>query len=101
TDALSSDIIRNVITPRFKAGKFDEGIVAGTHAILDVLGGHYQPAQAHHDRRGGLPLNLILMLLVFGSGFLPMLFSRFGRGGMFWGGYYGGLGGGLRGGGFG
>ena len=35
TDAVSSVIIRNAITPRFKAGDFAGGIGAGVDAIID------------------------------------------------------------------
>ena len=38
TDVLSNDIIQNHILPYFKKGDFDAGIVAGTQAILKVLG---------------------------------------------------------------
>ena len=37
TDLLAGRIIRNVITPRFKAGDYDGGVAAGVNAILDVL----------------------------------------------------------------
>ncbi len=38
TDACSSSIIRNDITPRFKAGDYDGGFRAGVTAILAALG---------------------------------------------------------------
>lgn len=37
TDALSGRIIRDVITPRFKAGDFGGGITAGVDAIIEQL----------------------------------------------------------------
>ncbi len=37
TDALSGRIIRQVITPRFKAGDFNNGINLGVNAIIQVL----------------------------------------------------------------
>jgi uncharacterized protein len=39
TDAASSRIIRNVITPQFKAGDFDKGVSDGVDAIIGVLTG--------------------------------------------------------------
>lgn len=116
TDALSFNIIDQVILPKFRKGQMQAGIVAGTDAILSALGGHYTPTQAapqgaeHQRSFGGL-----LMLLMLGLGFLPMVFGRgFGRGrhgghglvsgfllgSMMGGGFGGGLGGG-GGGGFG
>jgi len=39
TDAQASRIIRNVMTPAFKAGDFDGGVSAGVDAVLTVLEG--------------------------------------------------------------
>lgn len=39
TDAQSSVIINNVITPAFRQGNFQSGIVNGTAAMIQVLGG--------------------------------------------------------------
>lgn len=46
TDAIASNIINGVITPEFKAGRFDRGIVAGSQAIVQALGGEYQMKEA-------------------------------------------------------
>ncbi|HZC45526.1 MAG TPA: TPM domain-containing protein, partial [Candidatus Acidoferrum sp.] len=40
TDATSSTIIQNYILPAFKRGDFNGGVVAGTQAIIQVLGGN-------------------------------------------------------------
>ena len=37
TDSLAGSIIRNVMTPRFKAGDYNSGVEAGVKAILDLL----------------------------------------------------------------
>jgi len=37
TDLLAGRIIRNVMTPRFKAGDYNGGVEAGVQAIIDVL----------------------------------------------------------------
>lgn len=110
TDALSFNIIDQVILPKFRKGQMQAGIVAGTNAILSALGGEYTPQQAapqgagHQRSFGGL-----LMLLILGLGFLPMLFgggsrrrrhgghglaSGFLLGSMMGSGFGGGLGGG-------
>ncbi|MBO9518561.1 MAG: TPM domain-containing protein [Porphyrobacter sp.] len=44
TDIMSGRIIRDVVTPRFKAGDLSGGIVAGTDAIIQQL--DMDPAQA-------------------------------------------------------
>lgn len=46
TDAISRDIIERVIKPAFRQQNYDQGIRAGVGAILDALGGNYQPAPA-------------------------------------------------------
>ena len=50
TDAKSSRIIRHEVVPRFRAGNFSEGIIAGTHAILGTIEGTYTnlPSSADH-----------------------------------------------------
>lgn len=45
TDALSSQIIRNEITPAFKQGDFDGGISSGVDAILKSIAGEYQMSE--------------------------------------------------------
>jgi uncharacterized protein len=46
TDAMSRVIIERDITPEFKRGDFDAGVLAGTTTILKVLGGDASAAQA-------------------------------------------------------
>ncbi len=41
TDLVSGRIIRNVITPRFKAGDFDEGVIDGVGAMIAAVKGEY------------------------------------------------------------
>jgi uncharacterized protein len=38
-DSLAGSIIRNVMTPKFKAGNYNDGVEAGVNAILTVLEG--------------------------------------------------------------
>ncbi len=52
TDALSSRIIRNQISPRFKQGDFYGGIDAGVTAITQVVRGAYHvPADEQEQKR--------------------------------------------------
>jgi uncharacterized protein len=39
TDLQSAVIIHDIVTPKFKAGDFDQGVIDGTNAILKVIGG--------------------------------------------------------------
>jgi uncharacterized protein len=102
TDAQSSVIINQVITPAFKAGDYAGGITKGAAAIIQVLGGNplAEPEAAASDddpfvEHGLLLLGLIVLAIVVlnlsgfgGSG-------RGGGGGGFIGaGGLGGLGGG-------
>jgi len=66
TDVLSSQIIRNVIGPNFKAGNYDNGFAEGVTAIAGAVRGEYTAAPAKKTRRsrgGILPLIVIPMLL--------------------------------------
>jgi uncharacterized protein len=110
TDALTFNIINQVIVPQFKQGHYAKGIVAGTNDILKALGGKYKPRQAHRRHRN--PLGGLLMIVLLGCGFLPLILSPFGYGryrhrrhgfgsGLLMGGLMGGMMGGMMGGGFG
>jgi uncharacterized protein len=49
TDAVSGRIIRNVIVPEFKAGRFEQGIVNGVNAMIQVVQGEFEGAQGGRD----------------------------------------------------
>lgn len=53
TDAASSSIIRNEITPKFKQGNYYDGINAGVDAIIAVTKGEY--AGDKRDPKGWVP----------------------------------------------
>lgn len=95
TDAISSQIIRNIVTPYFKAGNLPGGVAAGTEAILKVLGGEALPeAQAQNDWENAIPFIVFFLIWLF---FVANARRRGRGGGMWWGG--GGFGGGGFGGG--
>ncbi|MEQ8690955.1 MAG: TPM domain-containing protein, partial [Pseudomonadales bacterium] len=80
TDAIASNIINTVITPQFKRAQFDEGVTAGTEAIIQALGGQYQMVQRpgqNDDNSGWKLLAFIVLFFIF-----PNLF-----GGRFFGGF--------------
>ena len=115
TDAQSSVIIHQVITPAFKTGNFSKGISDGVAAMLVVLGGNpldepstvYEssgdPSDDFISRHPGLFVFLVMLFIltvfVFQMlGILPAGRGGGGGGGGFGGGGFGGGGGG--GGGF-
>jgi uncharacterized protein len=111
-DSLSGDIIRQVIAPRFRQGKFYEGIRAGTMAIMAATKGEYRAKERRTPPgkdRGIVSLLWPLFLFFIGiSVFLNTIRRRryYSRrtGGVFIGGPFwwgGGFGGGSFGGGFG
>ena len=102
TDAQSSVIINGIITPAFREGRFEQGIVDGTGAIIQVLGGNPLAVaeRAESDKRGKKPAGaLLLVLIIIGVSML----GGGGRGGsgraLLAGALLGGLSGGSRGGG--
>ncbi len=103
TDLLAGRIIDQEITPRFRSGDFDGGVLAGTQAMVDAVRGAYQGDGTTTKRKRNNPWGLLFLLLFFGPGLLRLGGSRRGhsrRGGIYFGGFGGGFGGG-GGGGFG
>lgn len=125
---ICGEIIRNVITPEFKAGSYYNGLDKGADAIFSVLKGKYKGKRISDDD-GGILIPLLIFIIVFvviiylasknknnggnsGSFGGPdlmdiIILSRMGRGGggSFGGGFggssgVGGFGGGFGGGGF-
>jgi uncharacterized protein len=79
TDAVSFQIVHNVIAPKFKQGDFAGGIVAGTDAILAVLGDKAAAERQQQTRqRSGTGL---LMLLIIAFALWPLIAAIFGKGG--------------------
>jgi uncharacterized protein len=108
TDAQSRIIIDEFMLPAFRRGDYDSGVMAGAQAIIKVLGGvtlsPEDESTSHRNRGGGMsfpwPLIVILIWIVFGRFFWPLLFLGGGwgsRGGFGAGGFGGG---GFGGGGF-
>jgi uncharacterized protein len=80
TDALSSQILRQVVAPRFREGKIADGIAAGLDAIEQAIAGTYKAAPQGRPARAGdwNPVQLILLLIVVGGIFsivVPALYS--------------------------
>lgn len=109
TDALSSVIIQQRITPRFRQGDFDGGVLDGSRAIIEQLGAdpatqqeRLREASRAQERGRGDEVASVLPGILLGIFILFVLFNGGGRrGGVIFvpGPYYGGGGGGWSGGG--
>jgi len=78
TDLVSGRIIRAEISPRFKAGDYDGGIVAGVSAIAAVVKGEYTaaPRDLRHGKKGAPPLFTLLVFLAVAAVFFSS-FSKY------------------------
>lgn len=65
TDLVSGRIIRGEITPRFRQGDFDGGVVAGVSAIMAVVKGEYAatPRDLRQGKRSAPPVAALLFFL--------------------------------------
>ena len=103
TDLLAGRIIDNEITPEFKAGNYDAGVIAGVSAMAESVRGEYQGTGRTSHKKKRSSWGSLALLLFLGPGM--MLFGggrrgRHRRSGLWIGGMGGGFGGG-GGGGFG
>ncbi|SFR64400.1 uncharacterized protein SAMN05216203_2103 [Marinobacter daqiaonensis] len=110
TDAASSTIINRIITPAFRQGDFAGGIVQGTEAMIQVLGGNPLNVPAAQTSQREKPnVGAVIMFFVIIVAFIGLVGGggRGGRGrgalvaGALLGAGMGGRGGGFGGGGFG
>jgi len=65
TDILSGRIIDNIITPRFKAGRFEEGFEAGVSAIIAASRGEFKATQTRNGKQGKEAPSLFNYLIFF------------------------------------
>lgn len=108
TDAFASRLIRNVLTPQFRAGRVADGVDQAFTLLMKQASGEAVPEGAlapprrERERSGGSPLGVLVLLFLLVPFVLPLLLGG-GRGrrrGVFIGGL-GGFGGGGWGGGSG
>ncbi|MEB0008979.1 TPM domain-containing protein [Pseudomonas sp. MH9.2] len=90
TDAQSSVIINQILTPAFKAGNFSGGISQAVQAMIQVLGGNPLAEPAADNGSGDAMQNMVYLALFLIFIVMNMLWGR-GRGGG--GGFMGGMGG--------
>lgn len=62
--STNADIIRNIITPEFKAGSYYNGLNKGSDAIFDVLKGKYKGKRIEKQDDGGI-LPILLFIIIF------------------------------------
>lgn len=65
TDAVCSRIIRNEIAPAFRRGDYDEGILEGTQAIVDVIKGEYIAEEVEVSETSGMSMATRLIMGIF------------------------------------
>lgn len=75
TDARANQIIRNDIAPHFRAGRYDEGVLAGAKAIIDSIGGEYKDTPFEATEEPSMLELIFYGLIVFG---LLGMFTVFG-----------------------
>lgn len=84
TDFVSHKIIRDVVTPHFKAGDIPQGVVAGARAIMQATQGEFADASDEREPTGSWRLQRRLIFGVFGAIVLVLYslrrLSRSGRG---------------------
>lgn len=77
-DAITQDIIRKDITPRFKAGDYYGGLDAGTDDIIKYTKGEYKAEPKKGGKGGGSPAGFLIIIVVV---ILILIFRRGGGGG--------------------
>lgn len=81
-DATCKDIVDDQMTPRFKQGDFDGGMIVGVQAVMQALKGEYKGVgSTQYERQAGARGFPWVFLLIFAAFFVLPLFSRR-RGGM-------------------
>lgn len=79
TDLISGRIIAQVITPAFKEGRMDEGVLAGTASIIQATRGEFKadPRRARGQREPS-PLFKFAVLALIVTAFVGMLSRKLG-----------------------
>ena len=75
TDLQAGRIIREIIIPEFKAGRFDQGVVNGVQAMMDIVRGEFKAADkkgssgfGSRDLTNVIPFLFLFVFLVFSLG---------------------------------
>jgi uncharacterized protein len=75
TDLQAGRIIRGIIVPEFKAGRFDQGVVNGVQAMIDMVRGEFKAEDkkdaggvGSRDLTNAIPFLFLFIFLVFSLG---------------------------------
>ncbi len=77
TDLVAGRIIRDVITPQFRSGRFDQGVIDGVNAMMAAVTGEFsaEAGAAHSGDQATGPGDLLIPLL-FGLFIISRVFGR-------------------------
>ena len=78
TDLIAGRIIRDVITPQFRNGRFDQGVIDGVTAMMASVKGEFSAEQiaANQSGTGGNGPGDLFVPLLFGMFVISRLFGR-------------------------
>jgi len=68
TDLMAGRIIDLVVKPKFKRGEFDNGFIAGVHALIDATGGEFKADQQAGKRqraKGSQGISRLFTFVIF------------------------------------
>jgi uncharacterized protein len=71
-DALASRIINDEITPRFRQGKYGEGLLAGVDAIILATRGEYQPVSRRGPSTDTALIVFVILIFLFVGVVIPI-----------------------------
>lgn len=72
-DALASRIINDEVTPRFREGKYGDGVMAGVEAIIRATRGEYKPVAKSGPSFETLLIVAVILFFVFMGVVVPIL----------------------------
>lgn len=75
TNEQASQLLRNEVTPQFKIGNFDAGILQGTEMLVSILSGEQAAPIINPEKNDSWARPVAMLLAVFGVGFI---FSQLG-----------------------
>lgn len=91
-DILTKDIIDNQITPLFKKGDYDTGVIQGVQAIMKATRGEYTTQTSTSKKGNTSSSDLFIFIVIFGIQGLLFLSAILGRSKSWWaGGVVGGV----------
>lgn len=79
TDLQAGRIIRGIIVPEFKAGRFDQGVLNGVQAMMDVVRGEFKAEDKKDSPALGSRDLIHVIGLAFLFAFIVFLFGRVSR----------------------